>query len=290
MSNFPVTRSWSNVCSLLDPDFGIAPDVTFQIVTTEGGRPEEVQAHRLILGFLSPVFRNQFFGFAKDTKDVFSVEGTSKMAFQTLIDFIYGKNINWEVMSMSELFDVVNLAEMYILPEFMEEVKKQIDNYDLTDENLIEAAAMAEAFDHFKEASAVLMTKCQHFLKSKIKTVQDASKFASKNVSTEFESLALRLLASLEPGGCSNCEGSPCKDGMLVTDFETLKVGCKLKTNSRWGAWYENKYCKVSALDKDEKRFTLHWEERGITPNSQFNYATFIVSGTYLWEYACANG
>jgi len=287
MSNSPVTRPWSSVCALLDPDFGIGPDVTFQIVTTEGGRPEEVQAHRLILGFISPVFRHQFFGFAKDTEDVISVKETSKKAFVTLVDFIYGKNINWEVMSLSELFDIVNLAEMYMLPEFMEVVKKQIDNYNLTEENLIEAASMAEAFAHFEEASAVLMTNCQNYLKAKIQTVQDASKFASNNASTQFASLALRLLASLESVECSNCGFNSCKDGMLVTDFETLKVGCMLKASEGgWRARYRNKYCKVFANDKDKKEFKVGWEEIGIA-DSRLVYA--VRSYYCRWRYACNN-
>jgi len=285
MSNSPVTKPWSSVCSLLDPEFGIAPDVTFQIVTTEGGRPEEVQAHRLILGFLSPVFRNQFFGFAKDTEDVISVKGTSKKAFESLIDFIYGKNIDWEALSLSDLFDVVNLAEMYILPEFMEEVKKQIDNYNLSDGNLIEAAAIAEEFNHFEEASAVLMTNCQNFLKAKIQTVQDASKFAAKNAFTEFESLALRLLASLESVEveCSNCGGIPCKDGVFVTDIETLKVGCLLKASAKCASRYRNKQCEVCDLDMGMKTFSVLWKKSGIRES------IFSVGFDY-WKYACKNG
>ena len=81
MSNSSMAKPWSNVSALLEPDFGIAPDVTFQIQLTEGGPPGEVKAHRLILGFLSPVFRNQFFGPAKDTENNISVQDTNKKAF-----------------------------------------------------------------------------------------------------------------------------------------------------------------------------------------------------------------
>jgi len=287
MSNSPVNRPWTNVCALLDPKFGIAPDVTFQIVTTEGGQYGEVKAHRLILGFLSPVFRTQFYGFGNDTDDVIPVKGTSKKAFETLIDFIYGKNINWEVMSLSELFDVVNLAEMYILPEFMEEIKNQIDNFHITEENLIEAAAMAEAFDHFKEASGALMTSCQKFLNTNTKTVQDAKKFASKNVSTKFEGLALRLLASLEPLDveCSNCGGSTCSDGMFVTDFQTLKVGCVLKTSDG----LRNKYCKVAYLNMLMEKFSVRWEERGTYPDFGRGIHGLYNMNGWMWKYACTN-
>jgi len=263
-----MAKPWSNVSALLDPDFGIAPDVTFQIQLTEGVPPGEVKAHRLILGFLSPVFRNQFFGLAKDTGDIISVHGTTKKSFETMINFIYGKNIIWEVMSLSELFDIVNMAEMYILPEFMEEVKKVIETYDLTDENLIDAAATAEAFSHFEEPSAALTNHCQNFVKDKIKTAQDAAEFAYKHANTEFDGLALKLLASVKSNVCSNCGSNPCKDGMLVKDMETLTVGCVMKTTGDdqgyWARSHQNRSCKVVELVMGVKMIRVLFEDTGV--------------------------
>jgi len=293
MSNSPVPRPWSSVSALLDPDFGIAPDVTFQIETTEGGEPGQVKAHRLIVGFLSPVFRNQFYSLVKDTNEVISVKDTTKVAFETLIDFIYGKNINWEVMSLSELFDIVNLAEFYILPEFMEEVIKQIANYDLTDENLIEAAAIAEAFGHFKEASDALMSNCQSFVKNKIQTVQDAAKFASKHASTEFGVLAFKLLASLENQVCSNCGRKPCNNGMFVTEIEDMTAGCRLKSTDEGGGWdevYQSRSCTVIGFFWSGNRILVKWDHTGIQ-DVIFRCLNVEGSGAggWKWRYACNN-
>jgi len=298
MSHSPMSRSWSNVCALLNPDFGIAPDVTFLIVPTNpGSLPAEVKAHRLILGFLSPVFRSQFYGLAQDTSEMISVKGTTKKAFETLIDFIYGKNINWEVMSLSELFDVVNLAEMYILPELMEEVKKLIENYAMTDENLIEAAEMAGAFGHFNEASSALMTNCQNVLKVKIKTLQDASEFAAKYASTEFAILALKLLATIttQPTQeCFNCRSNPCKDAIVVTEFETLKPGCVLKTSGSLGDWaprFHNRSCRVVTLFERGELFSARWTDTNdIHMNDGSEYIFNLNSrGHERWFYACKN-
>jgi len=282
------------VCALLEPGFGIAPDVLFRIHLTDGGHdhPGEVEAHRLILGFLSPVFRNQFFGPAKDTEDVIAVQGTTKKAFETMIDFIYGKKIIWEVMSLSELFDVVNLAEMYILPEFMEEVKKVIEHYDLTDDNLIEAAAIAEALSHFEEPSSALMNHCQNFVQNKIKTAQDAAEFAYKHASSEFEGLALKLLASMRTRShvCSNCGSDPCKDGMLVKDMETLTVGCLMKTSGvDQGYWVvdgQNRACKIAKLDKKGKKIKVLFVDIGRMDMKRF----LGVGDMWGWRYACKNG
>jgi len=290
MPNSPVTKPWSNVCALLDPDFGIAPDVTFKIHPTEGGPPGEVKAHRLIIGFLSPVFRNQFFGPSKDTEDVISVEGTTKKAFETMINFIYGKEIDWEVMSLEELFDVVNMAEFYILPEFMEEIKNVIEDYDLTDENLIEAASIAEAFSHFEKPSTALMNHCQNFVVEKIKTVQDAVEFACKHASTKFEGLALKLLASMKNHICSNCRSNPCKDGMLVKDFETLTVGCVIKTTDEdQGYWVDgsrNKSCKIAELNFEEKKIKVIFKNTGKLDKKRL----LERDGRWRWRYECKSG
>jgi len=274
-----MTKSWSNMRAILNPDFGIAPDVTFLFVLADAGtQPGEVKAHRLILGLLSPVFRNQFYGPAQDTEDVISVKGTNKKAFQTLIDFIYGKKIYWKVMSLSQLFDVVNLAEMYFLPELMEEVKKPIENYVLTDENLIEAAAMAEAFNHFAEASAALMTHCQNVLKVKIKTLQDAAEFASMNAATEFANLALKLLGSLKIQGCSNCRSNPCKDGEWVVDINTLTVGCVLAKS--FGPSVCSSHFKVVNVNVEREEFSV------CRVGSVDTVAGFKIGS---WFYACKN-
>ena len=62
--------------SLMDPIFGIPPDVTFQImgptVSKDGDQVKEsllgeVKGHKMLLGLFSPV---EFLGPVKETKDV----------------------------------------------------------------------------------------------------------------------------------------------------------------------------------------------------------------------------
>merc|ERR1719427_1119056 len=156
---------------------------------------------------------------------------------------------------------------MYILPELMEEVKKPIENYALTDENL-----MSEAFDHFEEASAALMTNCHNVLKVKIKTLQDAAEFASKYASTEFAVSAFKLLATLKIQSCSNCRSNPCKDGEWVVDINTLTVGCVLQSagfrsyqQGRFGGLGSFNYYKVVDVDVESEEFTVGRVDPGYT-------------------------
>jgi hypothetical protein len=67
--------------SLSEPSFGIPTDVTFQIMhfcsseVVDGKENDEivlgeVKGHKLVLGLLSSVFKQEFFGPAKETKDI----------------------------------------------------------------------------------------------------------------------------------------------------------------------------------------------------------------------------
>ena len=120
--------------SLTDPSFGIPPDVTFQIMNynhnqeSSGEREEEsvegdIKGHKVILGMFSPVFKQEFFGPAKEIKDIIPVRQTTFYAFTKMFDYIYQKNVDWEDLSVLELYDVVNLAEKYDISGLMDELK-----------------------------------------------------------------------------------------------------------------------------------------------------------------------
>ena len=72
-----------NHSCLLDPDFGIPTDVTFQIMELEDIENEnevvvgDVNGHKLILGLYSSVFRRQFYGPAKEVEDIIPIRQTT---------------------------------------------------------------------------------------------------------------------------------------------------------------------------------------------------------------------
>ena len=73
MNGKEVTGKYSILTPLLDPAFGIPTDVTFQIFENYEGNDQEisqgnVEAHKMVLGLVSPVFKSEFFGPAKETK------------------------------------------------------------------------------------------------------------------------------------------------------------------------------------------------------------------------------
>ena len=49
------------------------------------------------MGLFSSVFKGEFFGPAKETKDVIPVRQTTGKSFEMMVDFMYNKIIDWTV-------------------------------------------------------------------------------------------------------------------------------------------------------------------------------------------------
>eukprot|EP00092_Neocalanus_flemingeri_P017868 GFUD01019333.1.p1 GENE.GFUD01019333.1~~GFUD01019333.1.p1 ORF type:complete len:313 (+),score=76.48 GFUD01019333.1:53-940(+) len=257
---------------LQDPAYGVPSDVTFQIisVTSEGAAEiiqvlGEVTGHKNVLAAFSKVFRDQFFGKLKEEKDVIPVKETTYEAFQKLMFFIYSKDINWGGVTVPEMFDVVNLAEKYIMPELMDEMKKQMENMPLTNnDDLLNVAHTATEFNHlFPDVSSALLLSCAKFLQ---KTIPPSAQlqFAIDQSGTGKEATVLQLLPlakDLPALECSNCGDVDCLDGQGVVGIDKFKVGLKLRVNQScsacWGVnggVFAGKVYTVKSVNKNNNR------------------------------------
>eukprot|EP00092_Neocalanus_flemingeri_P024367 GFUD01026423.1.p1 GENE.GFUD01026423.1~~GFUD01026423.1.p1 ORF type:complete len:317 (-),score=67.52 GFUD01026423.1:50-949(-) len=241
---------------LQDPAYGVPSDVTFQIisVTSEGAAEiiqvlGELTGHKYVLAAFSKVFRDQFFGKLKEEKDVIPVKETTYKAFQKLMFFIYSKDINWGGVTVQEMFDVVNLAEKYIMPELMDEMKKQMENVPITNnDTLFEVAHAATEFSHlFPDVSAALLLTCAKFVQRTIPPSEQLQ-FAKDQSGTGKEAIVLQLLVladDLPALECSNCGSGPCVDGQAVGGIDEFTVGLKLRVNETSYCWGVNVAGKV---------------------------------------------
>jgi len=221
---------------LLDPSFGIPTDVNFQILGYHEGEDREtiqgiIKAHKIVLGLASPVFKREFFGLAKESNDTIPVKITTLKAFQRLIDFIYGKKIEWKNISVLEIFDVVNLAEKYQIPELLEELTFQLKNYPLTMENVLDIAETVEQFIQFETIVSKLLEHCAIFLKSELNTERLQFQFALKQSGTGKEKIVLHLLAMANPE-CFNCRKPKCMNGQLITTCDLIAEGMKVTVST----------------------------------------------------------
>ena len=183
MNGKEIAGKYSILTPLLDPAFGIPTDVTFQIFENYEGNNLEicqgnVEAHKMVLGLVSPVFKSEFFGPAKETKDIIPVRQTTLKSFKLLIDYIYSIRIEWSKLSILELYDVVNLAEKYQIQDLLEELVFHMEQYPLTMQTVLEIAETAEQFTQFPKVSGQLLTNCSKFLKTNLNTDRLKLQFA----------------------------------------------------------------------------------------------------------------
>ena len=158
-----------------DDEDGIPHDVTFVIkenVAKDNSEDieiaREVKAHKHILAFHSDVFKKMFFGPLKETNDIIPINETTYEAFEKLMEYIYQVDIECKDMALGELYEIVNLAEMYNMPELMKELKTQIVITPLTKQNLVDVVDVATRFSQFEEVSSALLLSCANFFKKTV--------------------------------------------------------------------------------------------------------------------------
>jgi len=268
-----------NLSVLQDPSCGIPGDVTFHIrdgsEDKDGAIPSEVKGHKVILGAFSPVFKSMFFGPLKESRDVIPIEQTTLEAFKILVDYIYQKDIDWRKMSVLEMYDIVNLAERYQMPELMKEIKTQMEVVAITDENLMDTAHIATQFSQFPDVSSTLLVTCARFLQKTKRTAADRLDFAINQSGRGQEVTTLQLLMlvrDLPTLECGNC-GEPkemCMDGKVVESFDKFTVGLKLRANTRCSEYWipddvivsAGKVCTVISKPTTD-RVSVQWEGAG---------------------------
>ena len=178
------TPDYANLLKDQSGDEGIPFDITFKIIEisvvddeVKESKVEEVKAHRPILASFSTVFQAMFYGPMKETRDIIPIEGTTVEAFKKMIEFVYNVDVEYNEMGITELFEIVNLAERYNVDKLRVEMKNQMELVPITMENLLEVFAIANQFKHFEAASEVLLLNCAKVFQKNIRGEGDQNRF-----------------------------------------------------------------------------------------------------------------
>ena len=166
-----VETNWQ---AFLSQDSGLPPDVFFRI-KGNGEEAEEnngkiARAHKFLLAGTSPVFLQQFFGPMQDTGEVLEVKDTTPEAFDTMLRYIY-KLPGEDTFSLEEtdcpqkLFELLELAERYQIPNLAKVTSKALETLSITRENMIFTATVATKFKNiFDDLCNKLLMKCLEWL------------------------------------------------------------------------------------------------------------------------------
>ena len=141
----------------------------FQLVDSEDKVVDTIAAHKVILAVHNEYFRAIFFGtgaFFKEGKDgIVVVKETTKEAFMDLLGFIYEKDIDFENKSLTDLFEILNLAQRYQVDKLKDVVSKYINNFPITMDNVAMVANTAlDLSNIFDEVSENLLKSCADLL------------------------------------------------------------------------------------------------------------------------------
>jgi len=250
-----------------DSDDRVPFDVTFKIsenanTSVENNKRDvrEVMAHKIILASFSPVFKKMFYGAMKETKDVIIVEQSTADAFSLLIDYFYQVDVNCKDMTIVQIFDLVNLAERYDVPDLMDELKGQMELVPITMNNIMEVATIASKFSYFEAASSTLLLNCAKVFKEKVTKDRDQIKFMVAQNEKGLGTVALKLLSiveSLPPFECNNCHEKDCLFGNVVP-LNKLEEGLKVQVIGE-DDW-EDKHLTAVNINHADQTFNLRDE------------------------------
>ena len=172
----------TNWAQFLKSDSELPTDVVFRVEERnerEETNVEKVFAHKLLLAGASPVFRKQFFGALKEATDEVLVQDTTIEAFTTMIHFMYMAPEETEKFALKipncaqSLCELVNISERYQILELNKMAKLSLENFLVTEENLIFTATNAKNYSVFEDVSSMLTEKCLYFLMTSLTSAKD---------------------------------------------------------------------------------------------------------------------
>jgi hypothetical protein len=177
----------------------VPPDITFLVVGPTGlGPGVEVAAHRLILALVSPQLRTDLAG-TKD-REVVTVRGSTPAAFRAMVGLIYSKEPPepaLDRMDLRDVFETVGLAERYNIPMMKDVLLPFLQQFPITRENVMQAAATAQYFSCLREASERVIRSCAVFLEQRMRTIRALVGFAGEHAGTQHSAAATLLMVEV---------------------------------------------------------------------------------------------
>eukprot|EP00092_Neocalanus_flemingeri_P021403 GFUD01023204.1.p1 GENE.GFUD01023204.1~~GFUD01023204.1.p1 ORF type:complete len:274 (+),score=65.02 GFUD01023204.1:51-872(+) len=201
----------------LDPNSQPPPtDVSF-LFKDDGILVKEIKAHKMILAIASDVFNREFYG--SMAEDEIEIKDASQEVFQKFIEFIYNKPLTWKDYDLSFLSSLYYLAEKYNVEDLKDEIIASIPEHDVTKQNVLDIAILAEDHNHHQPLSEGLYDEVASFVMKEFKgKFHRIVEFFTEPEENEKHALVIfKIFKRLKISRCENCKQSPCMNGQSVS-------------------------------------------------------------------------
>jgi len=216
----------STLMKFLSPKFRFCPptDVRFWF-KDEGGATKEVKAHRTVLAAVSEVFYRQFYGSLEVENDI-EIKDACQEVFLTMIEYIYNKKLVFKDVSLGFLASLFYLADKYNIEDLRDEIVAYIPEYEITKENVLNVALLAEEHIVHQQLSGALYDAAARFVKKNIGVVSDLCTDGNKEHAVVIFEIIKRG-NEVKSDLCGNCQQSPCLNGQQFSGDNFVK-GAKI--------------------------------------------------------------
>jgi len=212
-----------------------------------GGDVAEVGAHKLVLASKSDVFKAQFYGAMKETKDPIDIHDSSTQAFIVFLDILYGNEVDIGALKFAQIAEIYFLAKKYLVEGLEKMIVEEVKSIPVTRNNIVEILEVVEKSPHLLNLTDTLLEISEGFM-AKL-DFPALSSLLCDNVKDVHLFMMVMNRARDHPSspreeaqGCPNCKQTPCLNGRLLTDDNfvsdaEIKMGDQVYRTIRKGPW-----------------------------------------------------
>lgn len=218
-------------------------DVEFHVLDKHGNTEGVVRAHKLLLSFLSSVFRVQFKLSSQDKIEVVEIRGPSFKCYKTFLELLYRGDIELisRLTRLEDLFQMYLLVDKYKVREINHKTKSLILEVPISRDNLVGIFHTIRKYqkeESLKEICSSLTDRCMKVFDDETKSTSDVRRLLLKILDFNYEQSPGRCLHEETPPTpgqesltvCPNCNSKECLDGEEVVK---ARKGVRVTTTRR---------------------------------------------------------
>jgi len=203
----------------------------------------DVGAHKLVLAVKSDVFKAQFYGSMKETKDPIEICDSSPQAFIVFLDILYGNEVNIGAFKFAQISEIYFLAKKYLVEGLEKMIVEEVERIPVTKNNIVEVLEVVEKSPHLLKLTDTLLEMSERFM-AKLE-FPAMSSLLCDNAKDINLFMTLMNSARDHPARpieeclvCSNCKRTPCLSGQRLT-YDNFVSDAEIKFEGHGQAFWK---------------------------------------------------